>query len=650
MTSKFKTLIALQLLLIGHANASHMDWSRSLASVSGEKNHVIFFIHGLQGDKTTFCDFPSTLHYDPDQNEQNDDFAEAAFAAGTRVYAHAVQYHTKSEIIHKGEKLKNDLGTLAFAKHVKRQITKYFRVNNLPNDTEYSFIVHSQGGLVAMRYSLKCVTEKKCDGDKEFLECRRLPEGEEKLECIKKRKTPVNLKNIISFGTPYWGSRASNLFSEGTLSRKFRTTVLGATGSDKQIDHLAVASLPMTNVRRELLHKTRPGDNSWVNPLEQNINFYNIGGHILQNEDLDMSAFHGLLLNFLVPDFVESDIIVDIPSTRVDFHYYKEFSQDSSKSVSGTTNLTKKFYPISYWHVPLESAPSFIDRPKDYRGMACVRNEPGTKYTPDNHAGYQLIKNIFYPQFDVAEKVEHIPALGEYDTSDDKSLYSKMVGELKLFQVQLEIKFPYGIQRLPDQDQIKILMEEVDEFGNPSGLPMIKHLKIDNELISKFHGFNSRKDVTKLDQENNLGSLAYYHYGQFASEYAFLAMEHKTPKSTFIRYTVLIPGYKNKVFTLKVSPTYSSYAQLEMNTKYMPLKAKDPKRYIEGSEEFFIAAFSYKADMFFRNKYARIFYFNFNTLELNQVTAKFPHKKSPWSQLQHAKFRNLNQQCYTDMI
>src|SRR5207237_513687 len=103
-----------------------------------------------------------------------------------------------------------------FAKIINTKIISYFVEEGLPADTEYSIIVHSQGGLVAMSYLNSCFKQEKSrcdyiegineytnDGLQNQISAEKLSN---QIDVKEHFPTPQNIKMFITLGTPFWGS------------------------------------------------------------------------------------------------------------------------------------------------------------------------------------------------------------------------------------------------------------------------------------------------------------------------------------------------------------------------------------------------------------------------------------------------------------
>jgi hypothetical protein len=187
---------------------------------------TIYAIHGLKGDKTTWCQAEKEI--------------ESAFKSRFV----PIEYNTNSSTLKVDD----------FAKEVAEKISADQKKSNTQG-APFVILTHSQGGLVALKMILDCQKTKNCQG------------------------RPLAL---INMGTPYWGS---SIAMPAAKVATYLSDVLNvkATLPKNQIKNLEAGGLNFTNLRKTLISlKALPEGlkifevSGWIKEAKGNLKFTEI--------------------------------------------------------------------------------------------------------------------------------------------------------------------------------------------------------------------------------------------------------------------------------------------------------------------------------------------------------------------------------------
>jgi len=275
-------------------------------TLESEKLLTVFLLHGINGGKETFGNLGSLLEAQFNRNGKK------------RIQVEALGYETGKE------------GKTAFdfTSEIYTKVIDYYVEKNLSASAPYSFIMHSQGGRVGIRYVFECLKEKKTTlafkiKDKKApidRYCRYL-KGNSPME-----RSPKNFVHFLTLGTPFWGSaKASGVMGSGLL--KFFSELLGFGLAE--LKEMAYGSAASTKFRKLMLNfeevesdglKTK----KWVNPLPKGIQVHNIAGDI-SGRVRKFSGFTATVYD-LLRGLLQFDLAVGVSSARFDFIYCLENS------------------------------------------------------------------------------------------------------------------------------------------------------------------------------------------------------------------------------------------------------------------------------------------------------------------------------------
>ena len=508
--SKTQIAILMASILIGEGCAHHESTARVPSSKPSHAPLTVYLIHGLMGDATTFRDLDKIL-----EHEYN------APGGPQRIRVKALVYDTKSRTQTPSE----------FAKQVHHQIIEDYSnpANNLSPDAPYAFIVHSQGGIVGLKYISACVRSKSCvdPAHPEF-------------------KTPLNIHKFITLGTPFWGAPAVSRMKDGVM--RLAARLLGMP--EGQVRELAFGSLTLTNNRKFLLSKLDATRTAYVSPFPPGLEIHNISGDL--SEVSNPPSIPRLLRDAFIGQKIETDIAVDVYSARMDFNYYLEGRTEDSQVLEGRTQFASSMSFVKLPHIPLFGM----------TGMAAI-TEKDTKA-----ASYEHILRIFDSEFGI-----------DVTRGLRDQLITDSPRELEVFNADVKFLLPLGYQRKISFGEKNVKLEAVDKTP-------FREISTTNSVIAKYHGSNDDKN-----EEIQKNYYTFFHQGSFASGHTFDPTSGKELETGRIHYTMRVPGWKTREFTLNVNPSYSTYAEILMEPELpLPDPRQAAERMMDNGESYFLGA------------------------------------------------------------
>jgi hypothetical protein len=452
---------------------------------------VIFIIHGFLGGNSTFCDLKEVL-------EQH---------LGRGVEVEYLSYPTKgiTDVTRDDIGHRNNVDIPSFTRKVFEDISEYFRINALSADQPYAIITHSQGGLIASRLLLDCYEK-----------------GVEYCTKNLKRKgesyaLPTNLTHFFSIMTPFWGSPTASYVKDNSLYRYFLPKA--------QVRNLSIGSDFVTYNRSLLMESYQNNYEILKKPeiinIAANASSTWLGSLIRGISDLPQNGT------------LESDIVVPIPSARMDFLYY-DYSQAEPKI--GKTEYADYFYALNGNHINVYFSED---------GLACVRRDNYLK-TPI----FPIIRKHLAAQL-------QLPVLtATTEIFKDQSIFPP---DVESFILELQLEIP---KNMP-----KIYNFATDDIQIVSKMPhrsLLYKLHRSNDLMSSYLAFNQDYDATK-------SYVTYFTTGAFLKEYGYIIeRDFKTndlsPREP-LQITINTPWFKSQVLDVEVSPSYTTYAKIKLIPK-----------------------------------------------------------------------------------
>lgn len=485
---------------------------------------IIFTIHGLGGNASTFCDLKKVLKKDFGNLFITEDIFYSTLS-DKDVIAESMQEDKPSNV---------DLFTL----ETHEQIVRAFEKHQLDPDTPIAFIAHSQGGLVATNVSRKCFGNRN-----------------DKRNCVTNadRPQPKNLKLFFSFGTPFWGSAtAAGLVKSGV-------------DFIDQINGLAYGSDTVTQIRRSMLTSYVKDTNGvrQSKPFPDGMKMINIAGDV---SDLNFwgKTLHQTELNLY--GRVENDIVVSIPSARYDFYYNVE-NPFTEKMQEGFTNISSTYFPVPYPHTELP----FSER----TGLACIKDNTDDhsqntrakkqKYNRMNFTSYLILLKHF------DEFIGNQKSMRYYQTLEKIQNQNRYVDGLRTFLSEVKVKTHprHNVILTVDEKNYHHYLK-VEEVSSMDGSELPEENKKIEKIISSENRILDYNGFFTSVLRGNRTVLTAYHEGRFKKDYAY-DPARGTISPAILKYEINYPGFEKKVFYTAFVPTYSSYSEIYLKPS-MPVQ------------------------------------------------------------------------------
>lgn len=548
--------------------------------------HVIFLVHGVGGDHTTFIKMDRALE---NQLSKLDPCTENR----------CVEYHSK-QLMYSTEN--STMDTTGFSKVIGKQIDQYFQeLGGLGPNDKISFVTHSQGGIVSLIWLFHTFIK---NNESKYRDLIQDPLDLEGLN-------PVyfgHVRNFITLGTPFWGSKMGPLGlwvkesckSDGAFRKKvceFTKNLTKLIGI-KELKGVAFNSQTIYSFRQNSLIAA---ETEIAEIFRTRIRPLNIAGVAMNaNWLLDLIGSGRTRL--------ESDVAVSVPSARYDFIR----AVISDKDYTDGAEVGPEAFTDTPFNVPLVLTNAFhsllILPPKD------LIQKPEEQLTKTEEAQLSH-KNgrIFHDRYDLAQVgiecfkdiecdhrtfktiVYHI--LGD-EWSDYRQLPPKankesneILKQMTSFFIDLDILIDAKVSSMGDDDlqaQANAIPEPRISLStnialNPSTIPGRpanqakriyyeqdgKRKKPVHDKIVKMggeYGGSYKKFVRGIKQDKQRISLRNYYMGSAIESYIPNADPSKpgTFKDRFVRMKIEIPGYKSRVVDVKVRPTYSTFLEVHL--------------------------------------------------------------------------------------
>ncbi len=543
--------------------------------------HVVFLIHGLLGDPTTFGDMEALLR---------ERYQSENVRIKTLFYP-SIPGQGDTEKI-------NAFTPLDFAKIINSQMISYLieegvkdKQQNRPYpidiNTPISFIVHSQGGAVVLHYLNSCyrknLQQPRCfydegvqlmadagwfkSGGPQWLS-QAWPNLQKELNSnlvLKNVDPPSNIHTFVSLASPFWGSAAANKLVAINNNNKLHKLTIGdfvpGNGNDiieklnlplGQIKNLSMGSESVAWARSLMLDRNAvdteehwTSNTRWRSRYPKTLKVYNVAGVITGLHKSIKNAVQRQILKF---EEMETDVVVSAPEARLDFIYYIENSDPKKSPLSGRTNLGKGYYPVASAHLPgLEMAAI------DIQGIATV-----TRANQSNHLGFTVTKRALDFEFGLAQSADL--------TQEEKDKF--LLPKLQNFTVDLKLLTPPGYFR-----QFGIMESNVRITPEKN---VFESIKVGGTLVLDTNGQNFDGVKAKSNYYQT-----YYHVGRFDEKHAYLprkeSLESAIQREGLVRldYKFDLLGFElkspDKIFRIDVFPTLSSYGEFYIQP-YQPIK------------------------------------------------------------------------------
>ncbi len=286
---------------------------------SGIQRHYIIAVHGIGGDASTFG------------------------AMSTVLVSHLKKLRPETEFIFKTFTYPTGDSDLTAFDFGYKYLSSFLR-QNIPNPTSsdrISFVAHSQGGLVSSIWYAGAVLGVDADGDSE---------SEAAAEIKKDQVYTQITEQIITLGTPFWGSKLATYLNDNERVQIQKLPGLNylLNLGDKELREMSFSSNTVYSFRQTAIALTEhprfwslrqpefiqiagvyPRDEKKLFYSENLINdneYYKTSVRIVDflNKYFQDIGFSSEKINSSEPDRPESDVAVIVPSSRSEFLYSKQ--------------------------------------------------------------------------------------------------------------------------------------------------------------------------------------------------------------------------------------------------------------------------------------------------------------------------------------
>ncbi len=500
---------------------------------------VVFYVHGFnEVGEITFCDLEEIMKE----------------LYGDKILTVALKYSSKiiQESLDKDINI-DERAVPEFAEEIAEQMREAYRENALDESIPFSFITHSQGGIVTLRYWLDCYhnDEPYCHGGYGKFPGSPLP------------FKVTNLNLYFNMVTPFWGSTtAFKLGFAGQILEYLPFIPI------RQLRDLSVASAVISRNRMEIISK---GDALF--PASTSI--VNVSGDMTKSA---LGALFKLGTETGENGLLEHDLVVSTITANLDFIF--DYYDESGIHHHGITQNQSYYYPINGFHSPLEFG--WLDLTKKFGGLACIKKE-----NYEHETMYWLVRNHFDPLFGETRDQDRIAA--ELSNPDN------FVIDLQTFNFELKFDLAKRTPNNPktnwfkrgyfNREHIRVLSDDLChlkniEEHNAGETCLVDLLRNDSLLFNKFSGFNFE------NKETDESFTSYFHTGFFAPGSKAWTSDFRVDNSiqdtAKLRVLIDIPWFKPKEVEIDVAPAMSSFIATALETREEEILPYN----LEGDEKF----------------------------------------------------------------
>lgn len=558
---------------------------------NGEKpRYVVFMIHGIAGDETTFPNLDKALqtHLDHYQPGYNNEVVLFTYDTGGKRLQHVLDPKThKAKIDEHGQlvKVEKDATTYWFAVDFASEMDRYFKKGTpLRPQDKISLVMHSQGGLVGSQWAFNSMIQTKFPPNLLY-QGNFFPEYADQIDAA------------VTLGTPFWGTKQA-----GAAEQFLDYITKSARVNGAELSDLRYASSKVLDFRRgairidQATHIDQPTNNEQNDDDEtdmfkyfrSNVRILNIGGYIpkatitrgkfflkksvihfdengyllpAEHPGLTLLKLGGLNLLRAVLSHshvglkeIESDGAVGVPSSRLDFLYYKDKEIVDPSQIPETYDVVRanQFHETKFGTFTVLPAlhvnPTFPRRNAviDLDSLAQVPQECITNVGCD-HPSLRLV-------------VGHL--LGEKTVIQNDAYLKQMTA----FTVAINIKTP--------------------KSKNPTTAEMFEfHWQTpEGVYVNRATEIYSRDDTTVDDEDNMVLRYGKSEIGKKHHRIAFSgAVEMNSAYNSddpskfnkkILKVTISAPGFASRTLEIPVRSTFTTFLDLEM-MKERPWNAAD---------------------------------------------------------------------------
>lgn len=480
-----------------------------LLSFLWSADHHIFFLHGIGGNDQSFGAMPQTIVGDLESRQPE-----------YKVKSHIYSYKTEDK----------SLTTDDFAKEFDAYMHEKL-VGSLKAEDKISFIVHSQGGLVATIWYYHASIES--------------PEFHSEYAD--------RIDSFITLGTPFWGSKIASMYLENPhlgkiMDRLSSKGIIGALG-ERQLVEMALGSKTIERFRQNTV-KLVKNDAARAEIMTSRIRSLNVVGianfyRMLEEKSNGKSVWFKKLRPFVFGKYhYESDMAVDIPSGNYDSIYYLEDPSKKTNRILFNDKFESKFSRL--FIVPAIHASPVAD---EFFDLAYLPKDCSI----DNYCGHPTYEYV----------LKHM--LGGTVEGIHPSMSSKM-NEISGYRIQLRVNFPEGTS-LEDRE-MRIARFNLIEGDHPH------NLRTPNVPIV-FNAFREIMSFAKNEVDDSKGKALTYNITGYidymdndvvGSDHNKLRQNIEARKNgKVLRLAVSTQGFSIKYIDVLVKPTMTTYVELFMN-------------------------------------------------------------------------------------
>jgi len=420
--------------------------------------HYVFLVHGIGATPSTFGPMKEALLREAKGFDQHTDWKFESFA-----------YDTGND----------KKGVVEFSIELADFISKKFKESGSLNpEDKFSLIMHSQGGLIGLNFLINSF----------------------KGNNIYHPELKNHLDAFITMGTPYWGAKIAVFANRMMPILSYLNLPISNKFGDEELKDMELASDFGATMREELIS---PSTQPILEELKEQGRFL---------------VFSGVTerLNLLSPlssgkGRYEDDTAVPIPSSRLDFIFYKDSDGHKDNVTSTEFQQTGLIDPANYIVVNAFHSSPFPQK-KGFPGIAKLPDRcVNISYQDCDHPTYPLLVQHLF-------NVERSPAF---------------VRDLSSFAIDLKLNF----------------------HGNP-----VDKKRMSISFKSMTTGLKIGRDVelyNNVSRWNEDGDFRLYHTG---------TIDPKKTSSTLgkIEMTIKAPGFKNRVIIVPVKTALSTFIELDL--------------------------------------------------------------------------------------
>lgn len=370
--------------------------------LSKRKKHIIFLIHGIGGSRKQFVFCANALRRVLNFKDKT-----------TKYIVKPIEYYT-------GDDLK---GVYDFAKDINIVIEKFVGKESFKEDDKFSFITHSQGGLIGAIWLFQSLKSN---------------QGYANPQIVK------HLDVFITLGTPFWGAKSAKWGSEIKQLFENCKVKLPLRFGKNELDNMMFGSDVIYDFRTALIN---PDNRYILDYFKNNIRFLNIIG--VANILNPLGIFVSGTCQY------EDDGAVPISSAKFNFLFTQSIKKDYQENDRVSAENIKE----------IKVAPYFYVNAMHYSIFPEMNNFPGIAQIPK-----KCIRNAEHKHPTFSYLYNHI--LGNKIIQIDDKL-----GDFKTFLIDINVRVPDDYSGKIENVKIEFFKLNGDKLNN-SNIEIAKHFEL----------------------------------------------------------------------------------------------------------------------------------------------------------------------------